>query len=107
MNKYRITTNPHLLKGKTRISLIEINELLTKLYSLESPYEIRNGVRFIRNTNNLVDGGTQIIVIDEKNNRKTYDSLMECAKNLNIDRGTIKKYLISGKKFKGYTFVLG
>ena len=72
---------------------------------MESPYEQINGIRFIRDINKLVDRGHQIIVIDEINNRKTHDSIMECAKDLNIDRGTIKRYLLSGKKFKGCTFV--
>ena len=106
MNKYRLSTNENLLKDKTRISLKEINVLQKKLYLLESPYEIKNSIRFIRNTDNLVSEGTQIVVIDEKNSRETYNSLTECSKNLKIDRSTIKKYLMTGKIFKGYTFVL-
>jgi hypothetical protein len=40
MNKYRLTTNVHLLKNKEYISILEIENLLTTLYLSDSPYEI-------------------------------------------------------------------
>jgi hypothetical protein len=97
--------NPLLLKDKIRISLTNINQLLSKLYLIESPYETINGERYIRGTNTKIFEGTKIIVIDEKNNRKIYDKV-ECSKYLNISQKIIKKYLISGLNYKGYIFVL-
>ena len=35
-----------------------------------------------------------------------YNSISECAKDINISRKYIKECLISGKSYKGYTFVL-
>lgn len=106
MNKYRLTTNVHLV-NKERLSISEIENLLTTLYLSESPYEIRNGVRFIRNTDKLLKGtGTKIFVIDSHKNRIVYNSIGECAKSINIPRTKIKECLNTGKSFQGYSFVL-
>jgi hypothetical protein len=107
MNKYRLTTNINLLKDKKRISVSEIDNLLSALYLSDSPYEIRgSGLRYIRDTNKLVSESTNIFVIDSNNTRNIYSSMSECAKSLNISRNTIKQCLNSGKSHKGYTFVL-
>ena len=50
----RLTTNVHLLKNKERISNLEIERLLSELYLLASPYEVRGGVRYYRDSNKLV-----------------------------------------------------
>ena len=105
MNKYRLTTNSNLLKGKELISMKEIENLISKLYLTDSPYEIRNNNRYYRNTNNLVSDSTKIIAIKDNKN-KMYNSMSECAKDINISRKYIKECLISGKPYKGYTFVL-
>jgi len=104
MNKYRLTTNTHLLKDKMHIS--DIENLLKKLYLLESPYEIKNGVRYYRNTNKLVSEATNIIVINNINKSNVYISISDCAKNLNISRNKIKHCLITGEYYKNYSFVL-
>lgn len=107
MNKYRLTTNVNLLKDKKVISLLEVENLLSALYLSDSPYEIRgSGVRYIRNTTKLVSESNNIVVIDSNNEKKIYSSMTECAKSLNISRGTIKQCLNTGKSHKGYTFVL-
>ena len=72
INKYRLTTNVNLLKNTKRISILEIDSLLSKLYLYESPYEIKEGIRYYRNTNKLVSESTSIIVIDNNNNKNTY-----------------------------------
>lgn len=38
--------------------------------------------------------------------KKVYNSMTECAKDLNISRKYIKEYLNTGKSYKGYSFVL-
>ena len=106
INKYRITTNFSLFENKQQISLSNIYVLLSKLYLLDSPYEIKQGVRYYRNTNKLVSEATNIIVIDNDNNKTLYKSLSECAKKLNIGRKKIKHCLDKGESYKGYTFVL-
>lgn len=105
MNKYRLTTNINLYKDENRISLLEIDKLLSKLYLLESPYEIKEGIRYYRNTTKLVSESIKIVVIDVENNRNIYDSMSECAKLLKISRKKIKECLSSGESYKGYVFV--
>jgi hypothetical protein len=105
MNKYRLSTNIHLFKDRVNIS--DIESLLKKLYLLESPYEIKNGIRYYRNTNKLVSEATHIIVINniDKSNI-VYNSISDCAKSLNISRNKIKYCLTTGKSYKDYSFIL-
>ena len=105
INKYRLTTNVNLL-AKGRISISEIENLLITLYLSDSPYEIKQGIRYYRNTSKLVSEATKIIVIDENNNRSTYNSMSKCAETLNISRYRIQQYLNTGKSYKGYIFAL-
>lgn len=107
INKYRLTTNINLLKNVERVSISEIENLLFKLYLSDSPYEIKQGIRYYRNTNRLVSEATKILVLDNNNkNRIIYNSMSECAKNLNISRNKIKHCLNTGESYKGYVFVL-
>lgn len=102
MNKYRISTN----NLKNLIPISEIENLLSKLYLLESPYEIKEGVRYYRGTNKLVSDSNQIVCIDDNNCSTVYNSISVAAKNLNISRKKIKECLTTGEKYKGYFFVL-
>ena len=79
---------------------------MSKLYLSTSPYEIRQGLRYHRDTNKLVSESTKIIAIDSNNNRNFYKSMTECAQSLNISRKTLKEYISTGKSYKGYTFFL-
>lgn len=106
INKYRLTTNINLLKGEERISILDIESLLDKLYLYDSPYEIKQGIRYYRNTTKLVSEATNITVIDSNKNRRIYNSISECAKSLNISRHKIKYCLNTGKSIDGYVFVL-
>lgn len=105
MNKYRLTSNINLLKNTKRISILKIDGLLSKLYLYESPYEIKEGIRYYRNTNKLVSDCTSIIVIDNNKNKTIYKSLSECAKSLNISRAKVKNCLDSGKSYKDYIYI--
>jgi hypothetical protein len=104
MNKYRLTTNINLLKNKNCIPISKIKDLIIKLNLLESPYEIKQGVRYYRNTYRLVSESNEIVAILE-NNSKFYSSISDCAVNLNISKKYIKECLQSGKSYKGYNFV--
>lgn len=106
INKYRMTTNTNLLDNVQLISVSEIQDLLSKLYSIDSPYEIKQGVRYYRNTNKLVSEAINIVVIDSNGNNTIYSNLSDCARNLNIGRNKIKQCLSSGEHYKGYRFVL-
>lgn len=107
MNKYRLTTNINLLNNKEQISISEIENLLSRLYLSESPYEIKEGVRYIRNTDKLVRGASnKIVVIDSDKKTTVYNSLTECAKSLNIPKDKIKQCLNRGKSLNGHSFVL-
>lgn len=105
MNKYRITTNNYLVNNKDIISIKEIDTLLNKLYLLESPYEIKEGIRYYRNSDKLVSDSVEIIVISN-NNIKSYNSISKCANDLNISRKIIKNCLSKGIAYNGYSFVL-
>ena len=106
INRYRITTNTSLLDNMQRIYIYEIENLLSKLYLIDSPYEIKQGVRYYRNTDKLVSEATNLIVIDSSGNNIIYSSMSDCAKNLSIGRNKIKQCLNSGEPYKGYKFVL-
>lgn len=106
INRYRITTNASLLENMQLISISEIENLLSKLYLIDSPYEIKEGIRHYRNTNKLVSEATSIVVTDSSGNSTIHYSMSECAKNLNIGRSKIKQCLSSGESYKGYKFVL-
>lgn len=108
INKYRLTTNASLgaIENKNWVSLLEIDSLLSKLYLSESPYEIKEGVRYYRNTTRLISESLKIATIDEENNRNIYASMSDCAKDLKISRNKIKECLSSGERYKGYTFVM-
>jgi len=106
INKYRMTTNISLLDNVQGISIYDIENILSKLYLIDSPYEIKQGVRYYRNTDKLVSEARNLIVIDTSGNNTIYSSMSDCAKNLNIGRNKIKQCLISGESYKGYKFVL-
>ena len=106
INRYRLTSNIALLENVQTISLSEIDNLLVKLYLLDSPYEIKQGIRYYRNTDKLVSEATNIVVIDNNNNKTIYNSFTDCAKSLHISRKTIKQCLNTGRLYKGYVFVL-
>jgi len=81
-----------------------ILDKLNYLFSLPSPYEIKNSIRFIRGTDNLVSDKLNIIVKDINGNIQNYDSITDCSSQINISRKIIKHYLITGTSYKGYTF---
>jgi hypothetical protein len=96
-----------LLKNKVYISISEIENLLKKLYLLDSPYEIKEGIRYYRNTNKLVSESTNIIVINNLDKSKIiYNSMSDCSKSLKISINKIKYCLTTGESYKCYSFVL-
>jgi hypothetical protein len=112
MNKYRLSTNKLscFLYTPPSISYLynkTIQEQLKILYNIESPYEIKDGIRYIRNTNNLVSESLNIICINTNNNKRIlYNSISECAKDLNISRKIIKNSIHLNKEYKGYIFMI-
>jgi hypothetical protein len=93
-----------------------ILDKISYLFSLPSPYEIKNGVRYLRGTTNFVSEKLKIIAIGpmdplvaqqlQSNNSFTYSSLTECSKALKIGRTNIKNCILSGKTYKNYKFIL-
>ena len=93
-----------------------ILDKISYLFSLPSPYEIKNGVRYLRGTTNFVSEKLKIIAIgpmdpleasgQQSNNSFTYSSLTECSKALKIGRTNIKNCILSGKTYKNYKFIL-
>lgn len=103
INKYRLTTN--LLLKKVFISIPELDKLINTLYLKDSPYYIKEGIRYYRDTNKLVIEAIDITAIDSNNNKVVYKSISECSKALNISRKKIKDCLDTGKSYEGYSFV--
>lgn len=83
----------------------EFEKKLTNLFNISSPYDIIGGVRFVKGSNKLVSNSVTIKCLNVTNKQISYyTSITECAKELNIDRSTIKKYLISGQPYNNYYF---
>lgn len=80
---------------------------MRNLFFIPSPYEIKNGIRFIRGTNNFVSESLKIITIDNLNNKSIFSSreATECSYALNIERSKIKNCLITGEVYKNYKFI--
>lgn len=83
---------------------IDYTEKYKLLSKIPSPYTIKNGVRFYRNTLKLVSDKLKIIAIDHFNNEFVFSSISECSRILQIERYNIKKYLLNGEIYKNYKF---
>lgn len=79
-----------------------IQDKLKFLLSLPSPYEVKNGILFIRGTDKLVSKKFKIEVIDNKGKVQYFSSISECSLNLNISSKLIKNCLITGTPYKNY-----
>ena len=90
-----LVNNPHF---------IDFNEKYKLLSANPSPYTIKDGIRFFRNTLNLVSDKLKIMAIDSKNNEFVFPSISECSRILKIERYNIKKYLLNGEIYKNYRF---
>lgn len=71
---------------------------------IPSPYEIKNGIRIIRGTNNLVSAGLNFIAVDSLNNEQVFSSITECSTALNINRAKIKHCLFTEETHRNYKF---
>ena len=100
-NNFRLST--HNLNNKDKLS-INYEDKFNTLFLQPSPYEIKNNIRFIRGTNNLVSEGLKIISIDNHNNESIFSSINECSLVLNIDRAKIKHCLLTNEAYKNYNF---
>ena len=110
-NNFRLSTFEKLNKNEKIITFsafeLSFENKLNNLFLLPTPYEVKNGVRFIRGTNNLVSESLKIISIDIYNKKSVFSSVTECSKALHIDRSKIKKCLLTGEKYKNYKIILG
>jgi hypothetical protein len=100
LNNFRLSTHSpkdygHFPTPRGEGPVSNIDEKIVNLLSLPSPYEIKNGIRFLRNTDKLVS--KKFIVIDENQNKKVYTSLSEACKIFNLKKFLIKDALFSGK----------
>jgi len=100
-NNFRLSTNKENLSIN---SILNFEDKFKTLFLLSSPYDIKNGIRFIKGTNNLVSEGLKIIVIDNLNNESIFSSINECSIAINIERSKIKHCLLTGEIYKNYKF---
>lgn len=108
-NNFRLST--HYLNKKDLLNSSSwdnssFDDRLKNLFLIPSPYEIKNGIRFIRGTNNFVSESLKIISIDNLNNRSIFSSITECSIALKLDRSKIKNCLLTGEVYKNYKFSL-
>ena len=106
----KLSTHKKNLKNKEIIDTLflfikKVELEFNNLFSLISPYEIKDGIRYLRNTNNFVSTGLRILCINHNNNEKQiFSSISKCSEVLKIDRTYIKKFLLNKEKYKNYTF---
>lgn len=100
INNFRLTTN-----SPTWDNIVSIYSKVSDLFSLPAPYIIKDGIRYLKNTNSLVYGKLGLIAIDIHGNKINYTSISECSRALGFGRATIKNCLLTGNRHKGYQFV--
>ena len=100
MNNFRL--NPDFLTNYAQNKVL-IEEKLNYLLSLPSPYEIKEGILFLRGTDKLVSKFFKIKVEDTNGKVQYFTSISECSLNLNIPSKRIKNCLLSGITYKNYT----
>jgi hypothetical protein len=105
-NNFRLSTHNLNKIDKQTITSLSFEDKLKNLFLLPSPYEIKNGIRFIRGTNNFVSESLKIFTIDNFNNKSIFSSITECSIALKIERSKIKNCLITGETYKNYKFIL-
>jgi hypothetical protein len=100
--------NFRLLSGRSPAPTLDLETRFKEILLIPCPYEVKNGIRYIRGTNNLVSESLNIICIDTSSNKilASYSSISECSRNLKINRATIKKYLLTGETYKNFKFII-
>jgi hypothetical protein len=117
-NNFRLSTNKYKIIDLNKKT--ELDNPLTFIHTLQkstvqekyeilskipSPYVIKEGgIRYYRNTSNLVSDKIKIIAIDLSNNESIFSSISECSRTLQIGRAYIKKALLKGNLYKNYRF---
>ena len=108
INLIKSNINNFRLKNYSNLNYTENKDLIEKklknLLSLPSPYEMKNGILFIRGTEKLVSKVFKIRIEDTKGKIQYFRNITECSLNLNISTKIIKNCLISGNPYKNYTF---
>jgi hypothetical protein len=100
MNNFRL--NPDFVTNYDQNKAL-IEEKLNYLLSLPSPYEIKEGILFLRGTNKLVSKFFKIKVKDTSDEVQYFTSISECRLNLNIPSKIIKNCLLLNIPYKNYT----
>lgn len=100
MNNFRL--NPDFLTNYDKNKAL-IEQKLNYLLSLPTPYEVKQGILFLRGTDKLVSKFFKIKVEDTNGKVQYFSSISECSLNLNIPSKIIKNCLLSGLHHKNYT----
>jgi hypothetical protein len=114
-NNFRLSTNAELgsdglipttaeQEKLVNPNLIDFNEKFRLLLNIPAPYIIKDGIRFYRDTLNLVSDKIKIVSNDSLNNESVFSSISECSRILQLDRAKIKNCLINGGIYKNYKF---
>jgi hypothetical protein len=100
MNNFRL--NPDFLTNYDQNKAL-IEQKLNYLLSLPSPYEVKEGILFLRGTDKLVSKFFKIKVKNTNGKIQYFTSISECSLTLNIPSKIIKNSLLSGLQHKNYT----
>ncbi len=107
LNNFRLSTHSFSLSRLSTsdcTSEVPLQIKFHQVFSLPSPYIIKQGQRFIRDTDTFVKDKIGLFVLDEQDNKKFYKSINHCSCSLGISPSVIKKYLILGKPYGKFRF---
>src|SRR6266542_527363 len=99
MNNNRLSTNPG-----NKQNLVISQEKIDDVFNLPAPYEVRNGIRYISDTDILVSESFPVFVTHPDGTILSYPSLSKCALALGFSRKPVREYLDTGSPYKNYFF---
>ncbi len=99
MNNNRLSTNPG-----NKQNLVISQEKIDDVFNLPAPYEVRNGIRYISDTDILVSESFPVFVTHPDGTILSYPSLSKCALALGFSRKPVREYLDTGTPYKNYFF---
>jgi hypothetical protein len=99
MNNFRLSSNIN-----KNSEILNLNEEISSVFAISSPYEIKNDIRLYSGTDKWVSETLSITVIDNSGNKLYFEGLSKCSEVFNISKAKIKSCIINGNFYKGYIF---
>lgn len=80
MNNFRLKTNSKFNTVKLD-NIVSINSKVSDIFYLSAPYVIKDGIKYLKDTNSL-SAKLGVIDMDIHNNKIDYTSISECSRAL-------------------------